>query len=202
MAILNQPEIEANIASRFPDNTSGFITPALLRAQAQDQLDSQQSYGGVISGGPASTVPATTIPTKVTTFDTNDTPTPNALLEADHVNNMVKVFEPARYLVTLRFTAEWATTEDLKILVYVNGAPSLLTPLEYAQKGEGTGNPISKSFSRLTLIIQAADIAAGPGGAYAEVEAFFGSNTGDFTLEQVKLQLGVEYGPLSIRTVG
>ena len=40
MAILNKTQLEAVNVSNFPDNTSGLITPALLRDFNTDVIDS------------------------------------------------------------------------------------------------------------------------------------------------------------------
>jgi len=202
MAILNQAEIEALIASRFPDNVIGSITPADIRAQAQDELDSLQSYGGVMSSSGGTNIPAETIPVKAAIFDVDAT-SANPLLEADHANDLIKVFEPGLYNVTLRIEAQWPATEDLDLLVFTNGAAAGLTPFSFAQAGDGAANPKSMSFTAVAYIVQAADIAAGPGGLYAEVELFFGSDTGDFVVDDVNVAtFGLSYSPLSIRTVG
>jgi hypothetical protein len=201
MAILNQAEIEALIASRFADNNAGDITPADIRNHFQDNLDSLQAYGGVMSGTTASNVPATTTPTKVTTF-TVDATSANPLLEADQVNDLVKVKESGLYRITLRFQGAWPAVEDLKLLVYTNGAPSSLTPFSFVQVGQGAANPLTLSYTSVAFIVQDADIAAGPGGTHAEVELFFGSDTGDFVVDQVQITFGLEYSPLSIGTVG
>jgi hypothetical protein len=201
MSILNQTQIETNIATDFADNTIGSITPALARGMFTDLLESLQAYGGVMSGTAVDDVPATTTPTKVTTFTTNAT-SANLLLEADQANDMIAVLQSGLYRITLRFEGSWPAVEDLRLLVYVNGAPSTLTPFDFTVSGEGAGDPISLSFTSVAIIIQDADIAAGTGGTQADVALYFGSDTGDFLVDQVKVTFGLEYNPLSINTVG
>ena len=46
MAILTKTELSASNASSFPDNTTGFITPALLRNYNTSSIDSYASLSG------------------------------------------------------------------------------------------------------------------------------------------------------------
>lgn len=201
MAILNQAEIEALIASRFADNATGDITPEDMRDHAQDHLDSLQSYGGVVLDGNSPTNSITATPTLWTRYTSNAT-SANALLEADYANGRIKVFQPGVYLVTLRTQGKWATNEDLTREVYVNGAANAVTPITFAQEGAGASDPAFVSSSRVTFIITSTMIAAGPGGAFAEVGLYLSSTTGTFNYEQDDITFGLEYNPLSIRTVG
>lgn len=198
MSILNQAEIEAKLAANLPDNAAGEISPLDVRGMFQDYLDSLQSYGGVIADG-VDTINVTTTPTKVVSFTYNATPTATPVLEADYLNSLIKVFEPARYEVTFRFQAIWSAVRELTLEIRLNGAANPVTPLALTQ--EGNGSDLALSWTAVTFIVNSAAIAAGPGGAYAEVE-LFASGDQSFSVTQNSITMGVAYSPLSIRTVG
>ena len=46
MAILTKTQLSASNATSFPDNTTGFITPALLRNYNTSSIDSYASLSG------------------------------------------------------------------------------------------------------------------------------------------------------------
>ena len=198
MSILNQTDLLAAIAARTPNNTSGDVSPEDIRDSFTDIIDSLQSYGGVMSGGVVGGFSVTTTPTVFPAMlDTNAT-SANLLLEADHANDQIKVFENGRYEITLRFSGTWPATGELTFLVYVNGIANTFTPFEFAQ--EGNSSDQSLSFTAVTFLINDAMIAAGPGGAYASVQLYLAMDT-TRTLSQVSLTFGVSYGPLSIDTI-
>ena len=53
MAVLTRTELLANVASSFPDNTTGQITPAILRSQQVNVVDSVRIGGSqvTVNGG-------------------------------------------------------------------------------------------------------------------------------------------------------
>jgi hypothetical protein len=198
MSILNQSELLAAIAARTPSSGDGSVSAQDIRDDFTDIIDSLQSYGGVMSNG-ADTISATTTPTKVTTFSANNT-SPNDLLEVDYTTGLIKVKEPGRYELTLRFQGVWGAVNELILEARLNGVANPITPLAVTQ--EGNGSDLALSWTAVTFIVNSAAIAAGPGGAYAEVELFASAQTGSFSVTQNTITFGLAYGPLSIRTVG
>jgi len=201
MTILNEAELKANNDAWFTTNGAGLITGANLNTFNIDLIESLQSYPGVISDGLVAGNNITATPTKWTNFTTNDT-SPNTIFEADQANSLIKVFEPCLTFITFRFNAQWPANEDLISEIYVNGAPNPITPASVTKEGKGATDPELISVTDIAYVINSAMIAAGPGGAYAEIELFLSSATGPFTLDQIDVLIGAEYNPLSIRTVG
>jgi len=198
MTILNETEMNAVIAN-LADGVANKA--AKVRSIFTDMLQSLQSYGGVLSDGNVVDIGITENPVLWTHY--TDAPTsPNLLLEANLASNLIRVKEPALYFLTFRFQGSWAANEDLKFLMYVNGVPNVITPVQIEQEGQGASDPIILSVTDIAFIVNSAMIAAGPGGNYAEVGVFASSDTGPFDVDQEAITFGLEYNPLSIRTVG
>lgn len=202
MAVLNETELAASFLANIPDNTSGDVSPSDVRGELTNLVESLQSYSGVMTNRTeVDGIAITGTPTKWIYF-TDDNTSPNQLLEANVANERVLVKEPARYFVTLRFEGQWPATEDLRLEVYLNGVANPLTPISFAVEGKGPADPDIISVTDIAYIVNSAAIAAGPGGNSAEIELFVSSDTGPFNVDQLDIVMGVEYSPLSIRTVG
>lgn len=199
--IYNQTELEAAIGDSIYSNTQGDVSGDDVRDRMFDIIASLQSYPGVIDGDAVAGISITATPANIASFNSNAT-TANELLEADQANDRIKVFEPGLYFITLRFNGSWAANEDLTFELFVNGAANPITPATYTQEGQGAADPIVVSITDIAFIINSSMIAAGPGGTFAELELYVSSATGTFTVDQTSIQLGAEYNPLSIRTVG
>lgn len=197
MTVLNQPELEAQIATI---NDGGANTAAEVRSVFQDMLDSLQSYGGVIKDGQLENISISSTPRKWVEY-TQDITSPNDILEADFTNGRVLVKEPGLYYVTLRFFGKWNTGEDLGFELRVNGVANPLTPVKFETEGKGASDPETISVTRIGFVVNSAMVAGGPGGN-AAIELYADSQTGTFNVDQEGITLGVEYNPLSIRTVG
>ena len=201
MTILNEVELNSLNDSRFADNVTGDILPVNHRAHNTDLLESLQAYGGVINDGVVASIEVSAAPIKWTHFTTNST-SPNLLLEADQVNSRVKVYEPGLYFVTLRFQGDWAANENLDFETYVNGASNPITPISVKQEGQGVGDPMFMSITRVAFVIPSSLIIDQGDGDYAAVDLWASSDTGTFDVNQQGVTFGLEYSPLSIRTVG
>lgn len=212
MTILNEAEIvaykatTAGLITNFADaaqNTALEMRDILYRQEQTtlDLLESLQSYAGVINDGVVSTIAVSGTPILWTHYTMNST-SANLLLEADWVNSQVKIFEPALYFNTLRFGGDWAVNEDLTFEIYANGAANPLTPISFTQEGQGVGDPLIISITDVAFIIQSALIIDQGGEDYAKVELWVSSATGSFNVNQAGVTFGIEYNPLSIRTVG
>lgn len=206
MSILNEVELKTKIndynnfiigIGDAQKNTAQELRAALLKDSEikTDMIDSTRPYSGVITNGVANQV-VTAVPSLWNHFTTNVT-TENQMLKGDQANGCVVVKEPGNYYVTLRFIFDYPTTEDLKIHLYANDAPNPFREAFFIQKGEGNGNPISKSFTNIVFPISTAMITAG--GGEATIKVYVESLTGDFTLNQTEIILGVGYIAYSIR---
>jgi hypothetical protein len=63
-------DIRADIATLLPDNTSGLITPAIVRSILTDIVDSEYSDEGGMTGGEVLGVTVTGTPTPLSIFNT------------------------------------------------------------------------------------------------------------------------------------
>ena len=179
----------------------GKNTAAKIRSVYTDMLQSLQSYPGVLTDGVVADIDVDATPIKWTHFSNTPT-TPNDLLESDLVNNLIKVKQPALYFLTFRFAGQWPTIEDLVFEAYVNGVANPITPIILTEAGLGAANPKNISVTDIAFIVNSAMIAAGPSGTHAVVELWASSSTGAFQVSQADVTFGMEYNPLSIRTVG
>jgi hypothetical protein len=197
MSILNQVDLLDAIATRTPDNTTEEVSPADIRQDFTDIIDSLQSYAGVMEGGVVASIDVTETATVFPAMLTiNATPTATALLEADQANDQIKVFENGRYQMTLRFQGTWSAQRELEFHVHVNGIENVLTPIIFTQEGNASAQTIS--VTSVTFLINDTMIAAGPG--YASVQLALGIDTAA-SVSQTKTTFGLSYGPLSIDTI-
>jgi hypothetical protein len=200
MTILNQADLISAIDARTPDNTDGDISPLDIRNNNYDLIDSLQAYAAVTSGGAVATFPIGLTPTPYPALiDTNSTPSATPVLEADYVNNQLKVFENGRYLLTYRLQAEWSNVQSLTNEARVNGVTNWLTPVSITQ--EGNAAPLALSFTNVTFLVNDVMIAAGPGGAYASIKMYYSMTQANTDFTQTTQTFGLQYGPLSIDTI-
>jgi hypothetical protein len=199
MSILNQTDLLAAIAARTPDNTAEEISPADIRADFTDIIDSLQSYGAVTAGSAVAGFTVAQTPTLYPALlDANSTPSATPVLEADFANNQLKVFENGRYELTLRLQAEWTSNKNITFLVYVNGIPNAFTPLAFTQ--EGIGDATAFSFTAVTFLINSSMIIVQGDGTYAKIQLYLVADP-TTTYTQTSMTFGLSYGPLSIDTI-
>jgi hypothetical protein len=200
MTILNETELKAKNAVLFQTGVTGGITAAKLREYNIDQVESLQSYAGVITGVVVDNVTVTDAGADWTEFSSNST-SENVLIKPEFAAGTVRVKEPALYFVTVRFNGAWAANENMVFHVHVNGADNPYTEIEFSQEGAGAGDPVLVSVTDMAFIVNSSMVAAG-GGSGAAITLFISSSSGTFTVDQTKVTFGVKYNPLSIRTVG
>ena len=199
MTILNETELKAKNEALFQTGVVGGVTAAKMREYNIDSVESLQSYAGVIAGDSVDNVEVTAAGANWLEYNRNSTSS-NQLLSTDYTTGTISVHEPALYFVSIKFNGAWAANEDLILHVHINGTNNPITPIEFAQEGQGTSDPTLISITNVPFIVNSGMITAG-GGA-ADVTLFVSSGTGTFNVNQTTITLSVQYNPLSIRTVG
>ena len=198
MAILNATELKNLSDTNFPDNTSGLITPAKLREYNDNKMDSDRSYGALLTGTNVDNVGITGTPTKWAEFDTDMTQT-SELFTGDLPNNQLLVTKECAILVSCTLNGRWAGGEDLKGEIYMNDAVHPITPVEAFQEGVGANDPTNFLIVRQPFPILQSYVTAG--GGSAKVGLYLSSVTGNFNIDQLSIKFGFEYVPYSIRTL-
>jgi hypothetical protein len=199
MTILNETELKAKNQLLFQTGLVGGTTTAKLREYNIDSIDSMQSYSGVIIGVVVDNVTVDNTGSVWTEFS-HDGGAANQLISTDHSTGTLTVSEPGVYFVTVRFNGKWSAGEDLNFEVLVNGSSTPMTPVVFAQEGQGSSDPVLISVTDVELIVDSAMILAGAGSA--DITLFVKSTTGTFDVDQTTVTFKVRYNPLSIRTVG
>ena len=117
----------------------------------------------------------------------------NTIFTPDPANGRIRATRSCFCLVTFRMIGEWAAVEDLVIEIYANGAPHPTTPKSIVQEGPGSNDPFAISFTRLGFPVFASMLV----GGFCDIEVYFSSLTGNFTLDIEQLELAAEYTALT-----
>jgi len=144
-------ELLAQAASSFPDNTTGAITPALLRTFVEDFLQAIAPAYGILQKTASQTVTLGLTPVAISYTTSTDS-------NANQTNSSApngKVTRLERGTSTINFTMdiECAANRFITATMYKSG---VATPWRITVNGAGTGNPVGMSLT----IVDYADPAA------------------------------------------
>ncbi|AUR92135.1 hypothetical protein NVP1170O_022 [Vibrio phage 1.170.O._10N.261.52.C3] len=194
MAVLNKAELDAQRESTYRRNK---IPKNFERNSYElNQTESLDNIAGAISDGVVENIPVTDTITKLTTFNTNDT-SENEVFRPDQANDKITLKGTGVYFVTLRFQGRWGVGEDLTFHVYINGVPNPITPFDFSAEGSGNNDPKVISITRFTYVVTTPMLVSGE----ADIEVFVESTTGTFSLDQDKVNFGVELSPLTFNSL-
>jgi hypothetical protein len=196
MTIKNDTQLLADNASLFADNSAGDITEAVFRGYNVDMIESLKPYSAVLAGEDVPSFGITETPAKLTTFNTSPV-TENDIFLGDATNDEIGVKVECNVIATIKLDGKWAATEDLKLDLYVNGAPNPITSVSVQKVGSGTSNPDTISSASNLFVITQAMVDAGGGSAKVSIYAS-NAASGSFDLEQITATLALQYVTFSI----
>lgn len=132
-------ELRADAELKFPDNTTGEISPADLRSWALDFLDSMTpGYGILTLDTPGAMQTFTTTPSIVTAYDT-----PFLATEPFTADPATGIFTAVGSVVadlSVNASVQFAQGRELLLKLYKNGTA---VPYAVESNGEGLGSPIN-----------------------------------------------------------
>lgn len=145
-------ELEAQALASFPDNVTGAITPALLRAFCEDFLRAIAPAYGICQKPNPTTVNLGTTPTAVA-YETASSSDINQLTASAPLG---KISRSERGTSTINFTMdiECQANRFITATLFKNGAA---TPWRQTVMGAGTGNPVGMSLTAIDYADPAAE---------------------------------------------
>ena len=137
-------ELSAAVDTAFPDNTSGLITPAILRAFLHDFLNAVRPAYGIVTL-PASNIQTLGLTPQVIVFtEASD----SSAAETVSTAATGSVARTAKGTSTINFSMdiEAANGRFVTFTIYKNGAPTLW---RITGNGGGAGNPVSVALTAI-----------------------------------------------------
>lgn len=171
-------ELIAQVNATLPDNSTGLITPAILRAMFLDFLNAISPAYGLLSRSAPNTQVLGLAPVIVafqTAFDGDPAQTTSSI-----VSNTIARAEKGTSTINFVADLECQTNRFVTFTLYKNGAP---TTWRITGNGGGAGNPVSVALTAIDY--------ADPAATYS-IEATCETNGTSVTLSNMAFVLAVD----------
>jgi hypothetical protein len=151
-------ELLAEVQANFPDNNTGAITPAIIRAFFNDLIE---------SFGPAFAIASRQTPLPLGVVGAAPVVIPNyngigaaqaPWTIAAGLGTLTWPDFPNAANVTVQATLELAANDAVELELYVNGTPTGYIKQAVAGEGAGAGNPVSVTFGGIVTNKSSASI--------------------------------------------
>jgi hypothetical protein len=147
-------QLLADVNAEFPDNTTGAITPAIIRSFFDALIESfAPAYAYLTRETPQSLGVVGAVPVVIGNLNG-----PGFAQLPEWTRDMLMGSitspgtDPAAAVLAVQATLEFAANDAVELEIFVNGSPSGYMKQATAGEGAGAANPVSVSFGGLVAV--------------------------------------------------